>query len=255
MEFDVSPLVPSELSESLTLPAVTGGASGGLVWLLVAVAAAFVLGLVGLVLVRRRLRANGRVGGGLIAYVVLGPLVLGMALGAWAGFGFGAARGTALGIEQALGSLGANELAGVLMRAEQLVIAAGVSSDALEVDVLSQVIDPHLDKLRAREAALAGTDLGARLPLLVERVALEAAIGYAKREVGARLSWRTLVDRASGPALERLNTTTHTLLAPIRHAGTPLIIGWAVLLLAAHGVAWWRSGQRDTAAGAASVPV
>ena len=131
-----------------------------------------------------------------------------MALGAWAGFGFGAARGAALGIGQSLSSHGATELAGVLMRAEQLVVAAGVPSDALEADVLSRVIDPFLEKLHEREAALASADLAERLPLVVERVALEAA--------------------------------------PVRHAGMPLIIGWAALLLMAHGVALWRSGVRDT---------
>jgi len=82
---------------------------------------------------------------------------------------------------------------------------------------------------------------------MMQRVALEAAIGFAKAEVGTRISWRAMIDRTSGPAAERLQPTRHALLAPLRHAGMPLIIGWGVLLLLAHGFAIWRSRQPTVA--------
>lgn len=239
-------LVSSELAQGLALQATKGAAAAGITWLLVAVLVAFVLGLVSLVVTRRRLRAKGRSGVGLTVFVVVGPLLIGMGLAAWAGFGFGAARGASLAIEEAVGAIGANELAAVLGRAEQMVLAAGLPSDALDADVVSKVFEPYLAKTREREAALAGMDLGARLPLLVERVTLEAAIGFAKSEVGPRISWHTLRERAAGPAVEQLRASTHSLLAPVRHAGMPLVVGLAALLLLAHGFAWWRAGQSPT---------
>lgn len=76
-----------------------------------------------------------------------------------------------------------------------------------------------------------------------ERLVLESAVGYLRAEVGARLSWRTLVERASGPAVAQLRATTHTLFAPLRHAGLPLLLVWGVLLLGAHAFAIWRAGR------------
>lgn len=236
-------LVPPELAERLGIPAVTGGASGGLTWLVILVAAAFVLGVVGLVMVRRRLRARAERGLGLTAFVVIVPLALGMASAAWVGFAFGAARGASQAVEEALASLGEAELAAVLARAERLATDAGVAADALDADLTAEVIAPYLARLTQREQALADASLVDRLPLHIERAALEAAVSYAKAELGGRFSWRTLSERAASHATVRLRGATHALLAPVRHAGMPLLVVWAALLLAAHGFALWRAGK------------
>jgi|GEM_PF-4480600 len=47
MNLDSLPLVSHELAQSLALPAATGAAGSGITWLLIAVAMALVLGLVG----------------------------------------------------------------------------------------------------------------------------------------------------------------------------------------------------------------
>jgi len=181
-------LVPPELAERLAIPVVQGAASGGLTWLVILVALAFVIGVVGLVVVRRRLGARGERGLRLTVFVVLVPLALGMASAAWVGFTFGAARGASQAVEEELASLGEAELTAVLGRAERLATDAGVAADALDADLTAEVVSPYLARLTQREQALADASLVDRLPLLIERAALEAAVGYAKAELGGRFS-------------------------------------------------------------------
>lgn len=237
-------LVTPELAERLGLPAAKGAASGGLTWLVILMAAALVVGVIGLVALRRRLRARGERGLGLTAFVVVGPLALGAALGAWVGFGHGAARGASQAVEEALAAIGEREMAGVLTRAERLAIEAGVSTEMLDADVVARVIDPYLARLSEAERALSRASLSDRLPLMIERAALEAAVTWVKGELGARPSWRTLSERAGALAVERLRAASHALLSPVRNAGLPFVLVWAALVLGAHGYALHRAGAR-----------
>lgn len=243
VELEPLHLITPELAERLGIPAAKGAAAGGMLWLAVLVIAAFVLGLVGLVLVRRRLRARGERGLGLMAFVVIVPLALGTAAAAWVGFTFGAARDASHAIEEALTTVGEGELGSVLVHAERLAVDAGVPLEALDADLVAEVVSPYLARLAERERALADASLAERLPPMIERAALEAALQWAKAELGARFSWRALSERASALAVERLRDASHALLAPVRHAGVPLLAGWAALILVAHGLALRRAGN------------
>lgn len=243
VELEPLHLITPELAERLGIPAAKGAAAGGMLWLAILVVAAVVLGLVGLILVRRRLRARGERGLGLTAFVVIVPLALGTAAAAWVGFTFGAARGASHAIEEALTAIGARELATVLVRAEGLATRAGVPLEALDGDLVGEVVTPYLARLAERERALADASLADRLPPMIERAALEAALAWAKADLGARFSWRVLSERASALAVERLRDATHALLAPVRHAGVPPLLIWAALVFGAHGYALRRAGK------------